>query len=705
MIERAVIFIMFLIAGLTGIAQNRCGTPPQPFLDKQNFENWMQVKRFEKSVQTGVHQRQAEIYLLPVVVHVIHNGENLGDGGNLSDAKIQKQIDILNEDFRRMNADTVNTPSTFQPVAADIEVEFVLAKQDPNGDLTNGIVRKQGAQLDYSYSQDEVLKTESYWPAEDYINIWVAQVEFLGWASFPETSLSGIPNHETNRLFDGIVVDADWWAINNNTGGFFDSFGQTATHEIGHFLGLRHIWGDGNCSASDFCNDTPPAFGHFYGVGSPCTQVFNSCDNDIEMGASMDFPDMFMNYMDYTNDECMNLFTLDQKMRMRTVLENSPRRLSLRTSHALDEPIVILPGLDLAIGDIVNVPLITCNTQISPSITLNNFGLNEITSFKLAYSVDGVETLINESNVSITTGASYDLTIDISGLSVGSNQITWEIKEVNGTTDKDASNNLSSSNLDVQLETFQTPFKEGFSINFWNAAPIQISEWSTMSINSNEAATVAAFENNTAVESWLVSPVFDLSDFEEAGLFFSMSYGIRFGFPDALEVKISSACSDDFVTIWSNDLNTISFPNSFTEWTPSLAEDWLNQFIDLDDYVGFSEVRLAFVFFNNGGNNFYLDDIELTNNSDPNQPRLPAGTFIAYPNPAQQSFNITLSLPETQPIRVEIIDMSGAVVTDLRYENVINQTFSIQIPNKYGMYFLRISGKDINQTQRILINR
>ncbi|MCP4458618.1 MAG: T9SS type A sorting domain-containing protein [Cytophagales bacterium] len=715
MMGRGVILMIILTIGVMSRAQDRCATPPQQFLKSQRFENWMQTKQFQKSLQLRTERLQAEVYVLPVVIHIIHNGEAVGVGGNLSEAKIQEQIDILNEDFRKMNPRAgAGVPVEFQPVEADIEVEFVLAKQDPDGKPTTGILRKQGAQSSYSlYSDDKKLKEESYWPAEDYINIWVAETGiFYGLATFPESDeYDDITGSEINRLYDGIVIDDDYVGVNFDADNSFVSYGQTASHEIGHFLGLHHIWGgDGGCSSSDYCDDTPPAIDDHGGEGSPCTFPIvdvletegfdegNTCTND-----DPDLPDMFMNFMDYSNDECMNMFTSDQRTRIRTVLENSPRRLSLRTSHGLEPPFAW--DLDLAISEIADVPLITCSTQISPSISLGNFGFDEITSYKMSYTMGGISTEIDNPNISILTGESYTFQVVIDGLSLGSNEISWEILEVNGSTDEDATNDLGMSIVEVQTETFQAPFKEDFSSSMWNQVSPQTNEWSDFSINSDASQRVAAFENDTDAVSWLVSPVFDLSDFEEAGVFFRMSYGIRFGFSDGLEVKISTSCSDDFQTIWSQGLGDLSFPSSSSAWTPSDDTDWLDRFISLDDYIGFEEVRLAFAFTNNGGNNFYIDDIELTNNSDPDQPRLLAGNFVAYPNPASQSFNITLSLPEAQPIRVQLIDISGAMVNDLRYDDVLNQTFLVETSDIFGMYFLKITGKDINQTQRMLISR
>ncbi len=190
------------------------------------------------------------LIVIPVVVHILHNGEPEGTGFNISMSTIQSQINVLNEDYRRTNADAVNTPSIFQPVAGDFGIEFRLACIDPNGNPSNGVDRKQTSISQFipvglpNERYDEVtmgIKTlpngSLPWPTDKYLNIWVCNLKGLaGYATFPA-------DYSTHPQFDGVVVDKGAFGRNGGTVSGFDK-GRTATHEIGHWLNLKHLWSD-----------------------------------------------------------------------------------------------------------------------------------------------------------------------------------------------------------------------------------------------------------------------------------------------------------------------------------------------------------------------------------------------------------------------------------------------------------------------------
>ncbi|GLR16350.1 hypothetical protein GCM10007940_09650 [Portibacter lacus] len=252
------------------------------------------------------------IITIPVVVHVIYNHS----GENLSDAQIQSQIDVLNEDFRRLNADADNLWGQ----AADAEIEFCLASRDPYGDATCGITRTQTDSIKF-YSKFTMKSSATGgidpWPYQDYLNIWVCDISgLLGFARFPEYS--------DPELYDGVVTDyLSFGRIGNLKEDF--NLGRTTTHEVGHWLNLRHIWGDGDCFYDDFVSDTPVSDDHNYG----CNPGHISCGS----------VDMVQNYMDYSDDVCMNLFTIGQKNRMRALFEPGGFRTSLLTSKGCGEPL------------------------------------------------------------------------------------------------------------------------------------------------------------------------------------------------------------------------------------------------------------------------------------------------------------------------------------------------------------------------------
>lgn len=269
---------------------------------------------------------ETKIYRIPVVVHVVHNGEPVGTGPNISEAQVRSQIEVLNEDYRRKTGS-----NGYNDRGVDTQIEFYLAPIDPDGNLLEepGIHRYNGNRFIWptgiATTVDNILKPATIWNPEEYFNIWTVNFggfvgrNLLGYAQFP--SSSGLPGLESDAgpaNTDGVVIGYKYFG-SIEKGDFPDlhetyNLGRTCTHEVGHWLGLRHTWGDGDCSVDDFCDDTPVSDGPNY-----------SCDSHYSCGSL----DMTENYMDYTEDGCMNTFTQDQKDRMLQVLKNSPRRKEL----------------------------------------------------------------------------------------------------------------------------------------------------------------------------------------------------------------------------------------------------------------------------------------------------------------------------------------------------------------------------------------
>ncbi|GIS08452.1 MAG: hypothetical protein CM15mP112_05640 [Flavobacteriales bacterium] len=216
--------------------------------NEENIKTW---------ILNNTNRLSQNIITIPVVVHVVYYNNT----ENISDQQIFSQIDILNEDFRRLNSDTINTPAAFQSVAADTEIEFCLATRDPNGNPTNGITRTSTTQT--SFSTNDGVKYSSSggkdaWNTSKYLNMWVCDLSggLLGYTQFPGGTASS----------DGVVCDYAYFGDIGTASSPYD-LGRTTTHEVGHWLNLRHIWGDSNCG-NDFCNDTPEHSGSNYGCPS-----------------------------------------------------------------------------------------------------------------------------------------------------------------------------------------------------------------------------------------------------------------------------------------------------------------------------------------------------------------------------------------------------------------------------------------------------
>jgi PKD repeat protein len=301
-----------------------------------DFENWLSVKIAQYKAQ---HRSGRSVVTIPIIFHIIHNGDAVGQNENIPQSRVTSQLAILNNDFRRIQG----TPGyNTNPVGADTEIEFCLAVVDPNGNILAepGISRRNMTQASWQRSTGAandiqgVLKPQTIWNPEQYLNIWVvnfggASASLLGYAQFPNSTLAGIGTNNGGATTDGVVIRFTTCG-NSGTANAPYNAGRTLTHEIGHFLGLRHIWGDGNsCTASDFCDDTPKSTSSNYG----CVNR-NSC-----VDPAPDPKDMVENYMDYSDDACMNIYTNDQKTRMLTILSSAPRRASLGSSNKCFIPI------------------------------------------------------------------------------------------------------------------------------------------------------------------------------------------------------------------------------------------------------------------------------------------------------------------------------------------------------------------------------
>lgn len=257
------------------------------------------------SLKENIKVQSSGSISIPVVVHVVYNSSS----ENISDSQITSQINVLNEDFRKM----LNTPGyNTNSVGADVKIEFRLADRDPNNNSTNGITRHYSSQINYpnNSTSHQDLQNISYWDSDKYLNIWVVPAissTGIGYAiKFPWQS--GHPR--------GVVMASIYFGDNVGITTTPYHLGRTSTHEIGHYFGLYHTFQDGcsngNCSSDgDKICDTPPCVGNF-----SCPITINSCSSDTP-----DLNDMIENYMDYTDDLCMNIFTVDQSTRMNSYIQ------------------------------------------------------------------------------------------------------------------------------------------------------------------------------------------------------------------------------------------------------------------------------------------------------------------------------------------------------------------------------------------------
>ncbi|TAE70985.1 MAG: T9SS C-terminal target domain-containing protein [Bacteroidetes bacterium] len=410
---------LLLVAGLAltslqfAFAQRNCGTPSHEHIYQngtQEIRNKMNaIEQHTENFTQNYNSRTkvSGVITIPVVVHIVYNTA----AQNITDAMVQSQIDVLNADYRRTNADRTNTPAAFAGISADFEIQFRLATRDPQGNATTGITRTSTTRTFFEYGGTDAagvfVKQNSTggkdgWNPNQYLNMWIcnfggASADLLGYATFPT---------DAGTFKDGVVMGYKFFGVNPTLGGVY-GYGRTTTHEVGHWLNLRHIWGDANCG-NDLVTDTPTQ--QTSNGGCP-TFPKRTCGNTTN-------GDMFMNYMDYTNDQCMNAFTAGQKVRARALFDVGGARASLLTSPGLGTAPTCPTSLSAATG-------LASSSVTTSSATLSWAAVTGATSYTLQYKTSAATTWTSVSTA--TTSAS------VSGLVAGT-LYNYQVQVTCGTT-------------------------------------------------------------------------------------------------------------------------------------------------------------------------------------------------------------------------------------------------------------------------------
>lgn len=645
--------LLLLLSTVVTFAQDHrnCGAMhhlEQQLLQDPDLSNRMEaIERHTENFVRSYNEGDRVVYTIPVVFHIVHNGDAVGSGENISDALIQAQLAQLNQDFSLTNSDANLIPALFQPVAANAEIQFCLAQRTPSGAATTGINRINGGQASWTYSQIESnLKPSTIWDRNQYLNVWTvifggADAGTLGYAQFPGGTAST----------DGVVLL--WSSVGsvaspNPSGGNY-ARGRTATHEIGHWLNLRHIWGDATCG-NDFVSDTPVH--NTSNGGCPTYPHYSTCS-----GSPVE---MTMNYMDYTYDACMYMFTAGQKARMQAVLASGGSRASLASSQGCQPP---SGGGSCGTPGGLNATAITSSTA-----TLNWSAVSGATSY----------------NVQLRP--------------VGSS--TWSSGSTSGT-----SINATSLTANTQYE-FQVQAVCGSTTGSYSSS-------ATFTTTSGQACSDNYEPNNSRSTSLPLTPV--ATDRVAQIAFNGDNDWYRFANTSSqrnIRVDLTNLPADYDLQLWQNNTRRRTSQNGGTTSevviynTSTTTSNW---YAYVYGYAGaFSNTQCYTLRITLSSSAFREDG---TTDGETTEFEIPAivleSNFLMFPNPAQDELTLDIMMQDERPVQVSIMDLTGKLLQRNSYElGKDNSRITMDVSKlAAGMYVVRVENGESVGVQKLTIAR
>ncbi len=727
-----ILFTSSLLA-FTGVnAQRVCGSAEH--LQQQLQQNPAmaeQMGAIERHTENFVQANpngQRVVVTIPVVVHVVYNTT----AQNVSDAQIQSQINVLNADFRKLNSDVSLVPAGFASLAADCEVNFCMAQRTPAGAATTGIERRQTTTT--GFSTNDAMKYFAQggldaWDATKYLNLWVCNMTggILGYAQFPGGAAAT----------DGVVIGYTCFGTTGTAAAPFNK-GRTGTHEVGHWLNLRHIWGDDGtaCTGSDLVTDTPNQADENYGCPS-FPQV--SCSNGTN-------GDMFMNYMDYVDDACMYMFTTGQKARMQALFAAGGSRVGLTTSNGCTPPTTTGCGAptSVTVGSIANTSAsvswaavsgatnytveyktaaattwtvttatttpskalsgltantaynvrvkTTCGTTVSAYSTTTNFTTSSTTGC-------GAPTSVAASAIT-TTGA----TISWAAISGATNYTveykkstvtTWTVSTATTTTSKALTGLTAATVYNVRVKTTCGTTVSAYSttINFTTTAACT----STYESN-NTSATATAISPGTAISSQIqTSTDVDYYSFSNTttnkNIKVSLTnlpadYDMTLYYPNGTAYATSQNGGTTAETI------ILNFPSTPTVGTYR---------VQVYGYGGtFSSTACYSLLAQVGATNYVRLSGELADNSKP-----VFEESVISPNPTSGIATLRFNLTEEANVAINVYDQMGRLVnTQNQHIAKENSEVEMNFSNvSNGIYFVQVVNEGIVTTHKVVVSK
>ncbi len=709
--KRILSFSLIILAASSSFAQpnqfhESCGTTQHlewlksvyPSIGQKMIDQENQMQKYADRHSHDNSGIRGGMITIPVVVHVVY----FNSSENISDAQINAQIDVLNKDFRRLNTDAGNTPAVWQSIASDFELEFCLASRDENGLPTTGIVRT--STNDSEFGTDDQVKYsgqggDDAWDMDSYLNIWVCNLTsgLLGYAQFP----NGGPSSS-----DGVVIDYQAFGT-TGTAQFPYNKGRTTTHEVGHWVGLFHIWGDdsGACNGSDNVSDTPNQGDNNWGC-----ETYPHTDNCSPNSPGV----MFMNYMDYSDDACTNMLTNGQKTRKNTTF--SGVRAPLANSQGCVP--LILEQNDASVLEILYPIGTICSSNITPQIELMNMGANALTSVTINYQISGLGGNTYSWNGNLASLQTTIINLPAITSTSGAHTINVTTSNPNGNADGNSSNDSQTENFYLSGTVgMSIPMQEGFeNAGFppaaWEVVNQDASytwERTTQAASSGSASmfiNVYDYDGSNGQIEDMISPMYNLSTYLDPELKFDVAYALysSSGFSDTLEVLITTDCGVTWDQLYKKfDAPLTTAPLTTDPFYPTSSQ-WRTETIDLTNYNSSSNAQIMFRFISDWENNLFVDDINISGTViNPNgiNDISNANTIHVYPNPSLGE--IILSFDQLIVAgEIAIFNSLGEKIFDQEISNRRLTEINLKYVSR-GIYFLKVQDGDIQYTRKIII--
>ncbi|HEX8515337.1 MAG TPA: M43 family zinc metalloprotease [Bacteroidia bacterium] len=618
------------------------------------------------------------IYKIPVVFHIIHqNGPE-----NISDAQIHDQMRILNEDFRKMNSDISAVVPAFTGTTADSEIEFELARKDPNGNCTNGI--------DRIFSDETNIGDESsklnYWPRSKYLNVWVVKTITSGAAGYAYLPGTAWP---TNT--DGIIILSTYIG---SIGTGMPQRSRALTHEIGHFLNLQHVWGNSNspgvACGDDNVTDTPVTKGH-----TTCNLTDATCTPGVVENVQ--------NFMEYSY--CSNMFTPGQKTRMRAALNSGAgQRNSLWTAANLT-----------ATG--ISTPVVLCQADFISDNSSNTVCQGNSLTFTDA-SWNGNPTSWSWTFPGGTPSTSTDSVPEIQYNTPGIYDVTLSVTNASGTVSVTkpgyvtVNSNTASFTGSVYQEGFEASALPNSTWVVRNQSPGG-NTWvqtGTAAATGTKSAMIGNLSTYSGYVDELIGPSIDMTAITGTSPMFTFKTAFaqrNSSNTDKLQLFVSTNCGMSWTLRKSLTGATLNSGGVVTGTYVPNATQWVEQSATLSGFVNQTNLYFMFRFTSDGGNYVYIDDINISGVTTGVEDLASFSGFNLYPNPIAENTVVELNLPEKQFVNITVTDVLGRELDVLYNDQMGEGEHLLPVGNqsKYsqGVYFIRTSLNGKSFTKKMIV--